>query len=91
MGRTNPTYRDRLDSQEQAWGNYRRGLRQHEKAHFDVLWEAARTHADASGLQNPGDPMDAILLSICLEQQKTISNLEDRVTELQSEESDVQD
>ena len=91
MGRTNPTYRDRLDSREQAWSNYRRGLRRHEKEHFDALWEAARTHADASGLQNPGDPMYSILISICLEQQKTISSLENRVTELQPEESDVQD
>ena len=90
MGRTNPTYRDRLRTREQAWSDYRRGLRQHDQVHFDELWEAARAHADASGLHNPGDPITTILFSICLEQQKAISSLEDRVTELQSPEGDVQ-
>lgn len=91
MGRTNPTYRDRLRAQEQAWSDYRRVLRRSEREHFDALWTAARAHADAAGFQNPGDPMDAILVSICLEQQQTISRLERRLAALEPAEDDVQD
>lgn len=79
MGRTNPTYRDRLASLEGTWGDYRRALRRREQAHFDQLWEDARAHADASGLQNAPDPMHAVFLSICLEQQQRIAALEARL------------
>ncbi|MFB6149880.1 MAG: hypothetical protein ABEJ48_09470 [Halobacteriales archaeon] len=83
MGRTNPTYRDRLTSLEETWGDYRRALRRREQAHFDRLWEDARAHADAGGLQNAPDPMHAVLLSICLEQQQRIAGLEARLDTLE--------
>ena len=85
MGRTNPTYRDRLSALEESWSDYRRGLRRHEQQQFDQLWEAARAHADASGLQNPADPMHSVLLSICLEQQETIQALSERVDALEEQ------
>jgi len=81
MGRTNPTYRDRLDALEAEWGTYRRGLRRREQASFDRLFEHAQAHADASGLQNPGDPLRTVLLSICLEQELAIQALEERLDE----------
>lgn len=52
MGRTNPTYRDALRAMESRWEDYRRALRRADQQVFDRLFEAARVHADASGLQN---------------------------------------
>lgn len=85
VGRTNPTYRDLLQSVEDRWGTYRRGLRRDDKPHFDQLFVYARQHADASGLQNHDDPLAAVLLSIALEQEKDIAALETRVEALEAE------
>ncbi len=79
MGRTNPTYRDRLRSLEGRWSDYRHTLRRRDRKPFDRLWEYARAHADAGGFQNPPDPMDAVFLSICLEQERRIETLEERM------------
>jgi hypothetical protein len=84
MGRTNPTYRDRLRSLEERWGDYRHTLRRRDRDPFDRLWTHARTHADAAGFQNPPDPMDAVFLSVCLEHERTIVALEDRIAALES-------
>ena len=84
MGRTNPTYRDLLESVEERWGTYRRGLRRDDKPHFDRLFVHARAHADASGLQNHDDPLISVLLSIALEQEKSIADLRDRVAALEA-------
>lgn len=83
MGRTNPTYRDLLGTVEDRWGTYRRGLRRDDKPHFDRLFVHARTHADASGLQNHDDPLISVLLSIALEQEKAIEDLRERVDALE--------
>lgn len=84
MGRTNPTYRDLLESVEERWGTYRRGLRRDDKPHFDRLFVYARGHADASGLQNHDDPMATVLLSIALEQEKELATLTERVEALEA-------
>ncbi len=52
MGRTNTTYRDLLRAMESRWQEYRRALRHADQAIFDRLFEYARAHADASGVQN---------------------------------------
>jgi predicted secreted Zn-dependent protease len=83
VGRTNPTYRDLLGSVEERWATYRRGLRRDDKPHFDRLFEHARRHADASGLQNHDDPLAAVLFSVALEQETAIAALEDRVAALE--------
>ena len=84
MGRTNPTYRDRLRGLEERWSDYRHTLRRQNREPFDRLWEDARAHADAGGFQNPADPMDAVLISICLEQERRIGTLEDRIESLEA-------
>ncbi len=83
MGRTNPTYRDRLQSLESRWSDYRHTLRRRDREPFDRLWEHARAHADAGGFQNPPDPMAAVLLSICLEQERAIATLQERIEVLE--------
>lgn len=88
MGRTNPTYRDLLGSVEDRWGTYRRALRRDDRLHFDRLFVHARSHADASGLQNHDDPMASVLLSVALEQEKAIAALEARVEALEARTDD---
>jgi hypothetical protein len=77
MGKTTPTFRDQLSTLQSNWESYRRVLRRRSKPAYDELWTQARTHADAGGAANPPEPMHAALLSICLEQQQQINNLEE--------------
>lgn len=86
MGRTNPTFRDVLRSLEDTWSTYRRGLRRRTQERFDRLFEYARRHADASTYLNPSEPMSAVLVSIDLEQEARLDDLEERVGQLEDTE-----
>ena len=85
MGRTNPTYRDRLSTIEDEWGAYRRALRREDQYILDHLFVYARDHADAAGCLNHSDPLAPIWMSIALEQDRRISELEARIGDLSDE------
>lgn len=87
MGRTNPTFRNLLEAVKTRWRDYRRALRRRDQPHYDRLFEYADAHADAAGYLNADDPMDPILLSMLLEQQKRIADLEGRLEDLEAERS----
>ena len=89
MGRTNPTFRDRLERLRADWSDYRRALRRRDEPHFDRLFEHARAHADACGYLNHDSPIVPVLLSVALEQQAKIAALEDRVAALEAAEDDA--
>jgi hypothetical protein len=76
MGRTNATYRDLLTGIEERWQPYRRALRRRNQPHFDRLFEHARSHADAGGYLNHDEPLFPILISILLEQERRLRELE---------------
>lgn len=84
MGRTNPTFRDVVDAYRRRWRKYRRGLRRQDQEHFDQLLDYVEEHADASSYMNPDDPVTAIMLSMHLEQEKRIAELESRVEDLEN-------
>jgi hypothetical protein len=72
MGRTLPTYRMLLQQLEVQWGPYRRALRVEDREAFDAVMELARMHASASSFMVDSDPMDALFMSVLVEQQKEI-------------------
>lgn len=76
MGRTNPTFRLLLEGMKSRWNDYRRALRRQDQPHFDQLFEHADAHADAAGYLNAEDPFDPVLLSMLLEHEKRIAELE---------------
>jgi uncharacterized protein YdcH (DUF465 family) len=82
MGRTNPTYRDRLSTLEREWREYRRGLRASEQQHFDRLFEHGRNYAHAAGYQNHTDPMVPLLMSMLLAHEQELATLADRLEQL---------
>lgn len=83
MGRTNPTYRDRVNEFENDWQQFRGFLRRRHQPHFDRLIGQARNHADAGGVQNPVEPKWAILVLIGLAQEEAIAELKERVSALE--------
>lgn len=84
MGRTNPTFRNVLEAVVTRWGDYRRALRRRDRPHFDRLFEHAAAHADAAGYLNPDDPMAPILVSMLLEHERRLADLEARVEALEA-------
>lgn len=82
MGRTNPTYRDRLAALEREWDAYRRGLRTTEQQQFDRLFDHGREYAHAAGHLNHPDPMRPFLVSILVAHQRELAALNERLDEL---------
>lgn len=85
MGRTNPTFRNLLEALKGRWGDYRRALRRRDRPHFDRLFEYADAHADAAGALNPDDPMDPVVVSMLLEQERRLAELEERIAALEGD------
>ena len=84
MGRTNPTYRDRIDTLEREWGPYRRGLRAADQDGFDRLFEHAREYAHAAGYLNHPTAEFPLLVSILLAHERRHGGIEDRVETLET-------
>jgi hypothetical protein len=81
MGRTNPTYRDFLDSFAEQHQGFRRALRRAYTGDFDRLFDHARAHADAAGYHNATNPEVAVLLSILLAHEHELRQLREQVEE----------
>ena len=75
MGRTVPSFRMLLDSIIMELGDFKRALRRRDQQVFDRIMDMAREHASASTVAAAVDPMDTIVLSILIEQQKQIDDL----------------
>ena len=91
MGRTNPTFRNVLEAVKSRWGDYRRALRRRDQAPFDRLFEYADAHADAAGYLNNDDPMEPILVSMLLGQEKRLAELDGRIADLEARIAGLED
>lgn len=76
MGRTVPTFRQRIEEAARRWMKFRRALRREDQSHFDRLFLCIRSYTQAATYQCNDNPMEAILLSIALDQEKRIAALE---------------
>ena len=76
MGRTVPTFRQLIDEAIARWSKFRRALRREDQEHFDRLFRCVRSYTQAATYQANDNPMEAILLSIALDQEKRLDVLE---------------
>jgi len=76
MGRTVPTYRLHLESILDRWTDYRRALREKDRELFDRMLEKARMHSSAASFCAHLDPVELAMLSILLEMQREIEDIE---------------
>ncbi len=76
MGRTIPTFRQLIEQAAQRWSKFRRALRREDQERFDRLFNYVRCYTQAATYQCDEDPMQSILLSIALAQEKRLEALE---------------
>jgi hypothetical protein len=76
MGRTVPTFRQLIDDSIARWSKFRRALRREDQEYFDRLFRRVRLYTQAATYQASDNPMEAILLSIALDQEKRLDALE---------------
>ncbi|MWG36249.1 hypothetical protein [Halomarina oriensis] len=85
MGRTNLTFRDLLRGVEDRWADFRRALRRDDQFVLDRLFEYAHEHADAGSYLNHRSPLMPVFVSIDLEQEKRIDELEGRLDDIEDD------
>ncbi len=76
MGRTVPTFRQLVDDAIARWSKFRRALRREDQEYFDRLFRRVRSYTQAATYQASDNPMEAILLSIALDQEKRLDAIE---------------
>ena len=76
MGRTVPTFVQLIQQAAERWKKFRRALRREDQSHFDRLFVRVRCYTQAATYQCHDNPMEAILLSIALDQEKRLSAVE---------------
>lgn len=83
MGRTNPTYRDKVRHLREEWEQYRRAIRYQHKERFDHLWDEAQLYSMAGNAMGGYDVQATIWMGMFLVQQREIEELRGRVEELE--------
>ena len=76
MGRTVPTFVQLVQQEAERWKKFRRALRREDQPHFDRLFVRVRCYTQAATYQCHDNPMEAILLSIALDQEKRLYGIE---------------
>jgi len=85
MGRTIPSFRYHLEDIIAELQIFRRALYGEDKTTFDNLIEKARRHAPSCTIVPTSDPLNCILLSILIEQQKEIDSLKSLIKTRESQ------
>jgi hypothetical protein len=65
-----------VDDAIARWAKFRRALRREDQEYFDRLFRRVRSYTQAATYQASDNPMEAILLSIALDQEKRLDALE---------------
>ena len=85
MGRTVPTWRNRVESELAALNAFRRALNSSDRKALDELMNGVRNRRAAGGMLPSIDVWKPMLISMILESYKKIAELESLITDLQSE------
>ena len=85
MGRTVPTWRNRVESELSSLNVFRRALNSSDRKALDELMNGVRNRRAAGGMLPSIDVWKPMLISMILESYRKIAELEDIIKQLQSE------
>ena len=75
MGKTVESYRMALDREVQRWSGFARALRKEDRVVFEQLIDICRNYASAGSNATRPVLFEAMVMSILLDQQKTLNKL----------------
>jgi len=75
MGRTVLPFSQALEREYEDWKKFRRALRREDQQVLDRLFDRARIHVQAGSYASRPWPLETILVSILLEQEKELAEL----------------
>ena len=81
MGRTVLPFSQVLEREYEGWKKFRRALRKEDQDAFDRLFDRAKLHVQAAADASHPWPLESILISICLEHEKMIAELFNKLKE----------
>jgi hypothetical protein len=79
MGRTVLPFSQVLAREYEEWKKFRRALRKEDQEAFDRLFDRAKIHVQAATYLSSPWPLESILLSICLEHEKLLTEISERM------------
>ena len=85
MGRTVPTWRNRVESELNALNGFRRAFNSSDRKALDELMNGVRNRRAAGGMLPSIDVWKPMLISMILESYKKIAELENAIKELRGE------
>ncbi len=85
MGRTVPTWRNRVEDELSSLNVFRRALNSADRKALDQLMNGVRNRRAAGGMLPSIDVWKPMLISMILESYTKITQLEDTIKQLQSE------
>ena len=85
MGRTVPTWRNRVEDELSSLNVFRRALNSSDRKALDELMNGVRNRRAAGGMLPSIDVWKPMLISMILESYTKITQLEDTIKQLQSE------
>jgi hypothetical protein len=81
MGRTVLPFSQILEREYEEWKKFRRALRKEDQEAFDRLFDRAKLHVQAAAYTSHPWPLESILLSICLEHEKLLTEILEKLKE----------
>ncbi len=78
MGRTVPTFREEIERVVSRWEFFGRALRREDRIYLDRVIARARHNAAASSYAAFLNPVEGMVLSVLMEQEKEIEGLKNR-------------
>tara|TARA_B100001079_G_scaffold223304_1_gene199768 strand:- start:579 stop:830 length:252 start_codon:yes stop_codon:yes gene_type:complete len=76
MGRTVPTWRNRLEKRIEYWRDFKRALRPRERESLEELASAVRRRSSACGMLPLSDEFEPIVLAMLIDINARLSSLE---------------
>jgi hypothetical protein len=85
MGRTVMPFSFVLEAEHGRWKEFRKGLSKEDQQAFDRLFDRAKMHTSAGVYMSHPWPLETILLSICLEHEKMLGDILNKLKEREAE------
>ncbi len=83
MGRTVPSYRQALKREIEKWKGFRKGLRNKDAEAFDCMMNACRNFASAGSMATRPILLEAMFMSILLQQEKDLMEIREKLDSLE--------